>query len=653
MAGLGSAAARPQPFDTGPLQLERPRGGLGAAAAASPFDAMYAAPPTPPPFAGEAAGVEANLNPSGSYGLGAAAAVDMARLDQALAEDAQRSAAAAEGPAGQGAPPSALQSALGEREGELGAIYDTLANERFRTVTTANQLFPIVQRDAQNFYGGGPLELQPFTPPPPEPGEDEWAYMQRVQQLQDEDVQRQLAEAQTLGDVRDIGKSGHLGMREAQIQAAEGVGEAEVAQQERVAETMRQTAELSAKATADARAADQERRDFAMAQRDAIAQAQAVQADARERLQALPELDDNRTFKSMDGGNMFWAIVGSLAGGAIGANQVPGQLMELAARSLETQKANAAQAFDAAAVADAGVAQQTGLYRELLDAAGDEAAADAMFLQLQLEDAERMLQAQLAETTVPALRAQIQESMVGLRQQIDAQQRAIDVATATTPKNFTRTVGSLGPRTRKKLEERARRLEAERTDFQKLAVAGEEAALGRENQIAVAKAQAGKEMGAKAADQAFQHATKVAKVQAANTILRNFLKKARQGDIAGRGLDAYFATEEGRAVREELKEGARRQLRYESQGQIGEEEAEDRAESLVSGYGDNELVGNVERLIRANEAELEAGEFGMLEEARQIYYRDPNLAPLPPRGSSRASSGAEEDARALGGRVVQ
>lgn len=459
--GLGTVAAR------------APAGG-------SPFDEMYRAPASPSPSLGTVAaqpswGIEADVNPTTgvarSGGMGSAAAFDMARLDQALDEEERQRAAAAEaGPAA--LPPSALQSALAEREGELEGIYGALATP-MRRVSFENPMRPIVERDAQNFYGGGPLELQPFVPPPPEPGEDEWAYMQRVQQLQAEDEQRQIAGAAALGDPRDIGKSGNLGMAEAQRQAVEGEAEAEIAQAERVAEVQRRTAEASRQATEEARAADEERRNFARLQRDAIEQAQAVQADARERLQALPELDPNRTFKSMNGGAKFWAILGSLAGGAIGSNEVPNKLMDLAARDLEAQKANAAQVLDAAASADAGVAQQTGLYRDLLNAAGDEAAADAMFMQMQLEDAARELNAQLAETTVPKLRADLQASLVGLEQQIDAQQRTIDLQLATTPEKIVKTFDPLGRRTRDLLMKRAERIEKERTDFQKMGVEGE------------------------------------------------------------------------------------------------------------------------------------------------------------------------------------
>ena len=471
----GGAVALP-PLDTAPPTAPRPMGLGSAAAGFGPqgFDLAGA-------FGGGPTGGSVSLGAAATAPAGARSMGDQRRAEERaqLRATSGLGSAAMAGMAPPAAPPSALQSAMGERDGEIAMLQSALA-EPVTYGRKANPLRPIVERDAQNFYGGGQLQLKPFIPPPPEAGEDEWTYMERVQQLQAEDEQRQIAEAQTLGDVRDIGRDGHLGMGEAQVQAAENVGVAELQQAERVAEVQRQTAEASRAAIAEARAADIERRDFARLQRDAIDQAQAVQADARERLQSLPELDPNRTFRSMEGGDKFWAILGSLAGGAIGSNEVPNRLMEIASRDLETQKANAAQTYDAAAAADAGVAQQTGLYRDLLSAAGDEAAADAMFLQMQLEDAARELEAQLAETTVPKLQAELQQSLVGVRQQIDAQQRAIDVQLATTPEKIVKTFDPLGRRTRDLLMKRADRIEGERFKLQMAGIEGEDKAAERE-----------------------------------------------------------------------------------------------------------------------------------------------------------------------------
>jgi hypothetical protein len=513
-----------------------PQVGLGAAAArsAAPTFDLGLAMGGPSTLGGAAAGlgsVALPMAPAGTPSMG-----DVQRRAEMRGGLGAAAAAAAEPrPA---PPPTALQSALGEREGELDALYGALANETFTTTTTPNWERPLVENEAQIWEGGGPLEIQPFTPPPIEPGEDEWSYMQRVQALQDADVERQFQEAATLGDVRNIGASGHLGMREAKLQGAEGVGAAELDQQERVAQTLKETAEMSRAATAEARARDIENREFARVQRDAIAEAQATQADLRERVQALPELDANRTFKSMSGGAKFLAMLGSLAGGAIGSSEVNDRLFAIAEQDLETQKANAAQTFDVANAADAAVGQQMGLYRELLGAAGDEAAADAMFLQAQLDDAATMLEAQLAETTVPLLRAQIQESLVGLRAQIDQQQQVIDVKLATTPHSFTTTKGSLGPRKRKKLEERALRLEKERTDFQMKGVESEgkyaEKAYDRETKMMEKGAERETKLAEKAADKDFEIKKASDEWGAVETLVDDFLK-ANPDEIAGVG----------------------------------------------------------------------------------------------------------------------
>ncbi|MGL4444566.1 MAG: hypothetical protein ACRCU1_13140, partial [Alsobacter sp.] len=382
-----------------------------------------------------------------------------------------------------------------------------------------------------------PLALEPFVPPPIEAGEDEFAYMQRVRALEEEDKQRQLQEAGMLGNVRDIGASGNLGMAEAQLQAREGQGAAELEQLERVAQVQKEAAEMSSRATAEAKQADIERRDFATLQRDAITQQQQVQQAARAKLQDLPELDPDRSFKSKSGGAKFWAVLGSLAGGAIGSSQVNDQLMQIAAQDLEAQKANAAQTFDAANAADSAVDQQMGLYRELLGAAGDEAAADAMFLQLQLEDASRLL-AEMGRTTIPVAKAELQQSLVNLKGQIDEQQRVIETRLATTPASFLKTYDPLGGRVRKKLEERALRLEKERTDFQKMGVEGEgkyaEKAYDRETKLLEKGAERETKLAEKAADKDFDIKKASDEWGAVETLVGDFLE-ANPDEIAGVG----------------------------------------------------------------------------------------------------------------------
>lgn len=558
-------------------------------------------------------------------------------------------AAQAQGTLGLGsvaARPSALQSAMAEREGEIGALLDALG----QPVTygrKANPMRPIVERDAQNFYGGGSLQLEPFIPPPPEAGEDEWSYMERVQQLQAEDQQRQITEAQTLGDVRDIGRDGHLGMGEAQLQAAENVSAAELQQAERVAEVQRKTAEASRAATAEVRAADAERRDFARQKRDALDQVLAVQADARERLQSLPELDPNRSFKSMEGGAKFWAILGSLAGGAIGSNEVPSRLMEIASRDLDAQKANAAQVFDAAAAADAGVAQQTALYRDLLAAAGDEAAADAMFLQLQLEDAARELEAQLAETTVPKLQAELQQSLVGVRQQIDAQQRAVDVQLASTPKSFLVQTGGLGPRSRKLAEKRVARLEEERFKLQMAGIEGEEKQAERDLKREIEGGKSAKEADAKTAEQAYAFGKDVEKI---DTTIAGIDEMLGASDIAGYGFTASPLPEvlsSGKAATNAQIDLILDELaRLKSGAAITEDEWEMYDKMLRGGTtigGEERLRENLRRVRKFLASKRDSIERGLDPAVRSAYRRNAGIADYDPQWTGGTTDSVVEE----------
>lgn len=549
-------------------------------------------------------------------------------------------------------PPSALQSAMGDTSGRIGEMQDFLAANPIGYRSRVNPERGLVEDAAHQFYGGGALQLEPFTPPPIEAGEDEFAYMQRVQALQAEDEQRQVNEAQTLGDVRDIGKSGHLGMAEAELQAAENVGSAELEQIERVAQVQGEAADKSRLAMEEAARARQEALDFADTQRAAMAALQETQKTASAKLQALPELDPNRAFKSMSGGAKFWAVLGGLAGGMIGSTDVVDRLAGIAQQDLEAQKANAAQAFDQSASADAAVSQQLNIYRELQAAVGE--AADPTWLKMQYEDAEQMLQAELARTTLPVEQAKLQESLVGLRGKINDEQMRIDALLATTPHNIVTSYDPVGARNRRKIEKQIDKERDFERDLTKLGIAGEEAGLERKARLAEKKADAGKEKTTQAQGLVAQHAKETARLRGTTTGLKSFREKFRTGDIEGRGLGAYFATEEGRAVREDLKEYARRQIRGESGANTPENEIEDRADSLMAGWGDNELLQNVDRLVTANEREIVAAERGIGEEGRKLYYNDPDLAPLPPlRPLSEAGAIDDTTAASRGWQRIQ
>jgi hypothetical protein len=529
---------------------------------------------------------------------------------------------------------------------------------------------PIVEQTAQQFYGGGelpvaPFEYQPGPAIPRNEGETDEEYAARMQAFEEADrrtqfesyqrnVAEQQAQAQQLGDVRDIGAQGNLGMAEATLQAAEATGAAGVEQAKEVAQLQAQTAESTAQAIEASRQADLERRQFAQDQLDAVQESRKLQDATRKKLEALPDLDPGRFWKSKSGAGKLAAIFGAIAGGAIGSTAVPDQIERQSMQDLEAQKANAAQTLDLAAEADRQVQQQVSIYGELLDAAGSERAADAMYLQLQLEDAARQLEAKIAETTVPGLQAQLQESLVGLRGKLDQQQRIIDTEMATTPRSILSRRGGIPRRERERLEKRLDQLFDEGFELTKLGITSEEKALDRAGKLEaeMAKAKGTEQKGAR--QLAAQHAKDTAKLRGATENLRAMQKKWRAGNIGGRGLDAYFLTEEGRGVREDINEAIRKQLYAESGANAPPAEIESRMESMLAGWGDNELMANVDRIVRANQRQILEGEYGIGEDARRMLYNNPDLEPLPARGAvGTVAEGAAADAAALGGRVVQ
>lgn len=387
----------------------------------------------------------------------------------------------------EGPPPSALELERARTRGQLGQIY-SLLGAPIKKVKVANPKFEIAQRQKARFYGGGELPVEPFQPRPfkavpRNEEESDKDYADRLAFLADVDVRqqretydRQVAEqeaaAQQLDDVRDIGRPGHLGMGEAQLQAAEGVGQAELEQLEATALAQREAADATQTATAEVQAADLARRERARQELEAVTHLQGVEARATERLQALPPLSDDAYFKSMKGGQKLAALIGAIGGGFGGGINIVGTLMELAERNLATQKANAAQVADKAAAASDAVGRQVGLYQDLLRSAGDEQAADAMWLKLQLQGAEKILQTRLDGTTSRVAQARLKASLVGLRQQIDVQRDAIDLRAKTTPEYFVRKLDPLTAATRKALNKRAEGLEKFDQDLAKTGIEG-------------------------------------------------------------------------------------------------------------------------------------------------------------------------------------
>lgn len=575
-------------------------------------------------------------------------------------------AAAPSVPAVAGPPPSALELERAGAQGQLGSLYSLLATP-IQSVRTPNAKYPIVQRQKQRFYGGGKLEVEPFKPQPFKPlprneGENDADYADRMKFFEDVDLRQQReaydrqvaeaeAQAQELGDVRDIGKRGHLGMGEAQLQAAEGIGQAELQQLEATAHAQRVAAEAASEATARAQEADRERREQAQLQLDALTHLQGVQTKARERLQALPEQDPDRYFKTMKGGAKLAAIFGAIGGGFGGGVDVAGTLMQLAERDLQTQKANAMQVQDKAAAADDAVARQVGLYQDLLRSAGDEQAADAMWLQAQLEDAERLLQAQLDQHLPPVAQAKLQASLVDLRAKIDAQQDVIDLRAATTPKTIVRRFDPLGAKTRKALLERAEGLEKYDRELAKLGIEGGQKQDLERLKIDAEKAKTAKQQERDIYSESAGLADKIAEKQAVITQIDDLVRDFEDGIP---GVGAFKGTETAAEWAKGIAGGTNRAYQFKKRvRQIVERglrdatgaaappaEQEAYVDFILEGSGDiggEEKVWTNLRAFKENLAnEVDARMRGRSEEAVEWFTRNKRLPELDPLSIGRA-----------------
>ena len=390
-------------------------------------------------------------------------------------------------------PMTALERAAAENQSYAQTLAEYLAANPVQTVTSLSPFRPLVEEKAQFQSGGGDLPVAPFKFVPPEiprnEGESDEDYAARVQVFAEtayreqlDEYQRKAAEqqaaAQLLGDVRDIGTPGHLGMREAQLQAAENLGQAQIEQQLAVTTAQTQAAESQRAAIEAARAAEQERRAFAQQQRDAMIQLQETEKAARAKIDALPELDGQRFFKSLKGGQKFWGILGAVLGGSVGID-VASQFRQAALDDLEEQKANAAQVFAQGDKASADVQQASTIYQDLIRSSGDESVADSMWIKLQMEDAATELERVLSQTTEPVLRAQLQQDLVNLRQQIFDEEQRIEVARIQTPWRISTTYDPIGRKNRERVVKQIDKAQEQGFELTKLGIEGEEKGLER------------------------------------------------------------------------------------------------------------------------------------------------------------------------------
>lgn len=231
---------------------------------------------------------------------------------------------------------------------------------------------------------------------------------------------RSMYEEEMRANARDMSKIAEPGgpnIFQAQTEGHTWKTEAEQTQLQTVASRLEQTAAEMRDATAQVRSAEEARQQRVEDEHIAAQVVQDTLKSARERLDAQPDPDAGRYFRSMSGGQKFLALLGGILTGWNGSTMMPQMLMQLAERDLESQKAAIAKRQAEVGAASIEHAGQMSIYQHVLAQVKDERAADLMVLSLQMEDAERMLASEMARTTVDIHKASMYQIMVGLKEQ--------------------------------------------------------------------------------------------------------------------------------------------------------------------------------------------------------------------------------------------
>ena len=569
-----------------------------------------------------------------------------------------------------------LEEMAARNAAEQQGLTDLLSTPMQR-VAHENPIYPIEAQRATAFLGD-PRQLpdydqgaaiEQFKPPERMENETDEEYNDRVRYaLADHKLMvagrsQQYNDARRLRmedpEVEDLGTPGAPGLLEGQYIAAKKAGETDIEGAEKVLAKEETILDKRRKLIAEANKRDQRNQAKAQAALDATSRMQGLEKEIRDKIAAAPPLTGGvqEHFKNLSGFQKFAAVLGTLAGGWIGSDQIPQMLMKQAQENLEIKKANYQRMQDNLGSAERAVDESMDVYATIANNVGDKRVADLTFLSMALEADAKEVENELANATIESERAKLRQVLTGLRADLVDLQAERQTRIAMTPEHIFTTYDPVGGARRADAKKRLGKLEEEESKigFTGVDLADKEGARFDANEIKrmedEGKAARG-EGGYQAEARWF--AKEAAPLIAANASLTSILDEYQGKDAPGRGFSAYFWSEKGRALREEIKETIRRQLRMETGAVIGDDELEDRFDSIYSGLGDDELMGNVDRLAKFNARAIQSIKAGISDQAVQFY--DTNLLRRGGLGSKvQAIPGfdAEADAAALGGTLVR
>lgn len=592
------------------------------------------------------------------------------------------------------------------------------------TTRSPEPKYPIVQEQHRNLVGSAdPLPIEPwrpdmvdpsefvpfdpefdeqamiaeFKPPPREEGEDMESWQLRAademqqhklavsgealanrfaKEHNDELLKRSKAEYElkvaeireltaSSNDPEGLGLPGHKSVLQAEMDVAKEGASATLDQAQTVAELQAETAKISRKghealadeiAAADERIAEQEK---------AMANLSETRAAAQERAEAMPAPDRKRFFKNMTGGQRFWAVLGAIGGGLAGSSKSVQMLYQLAESDYREQVDAVDKAQSEAHLADSEISSARGIFRDMRAALNDKVSLKHEWIAMQLDDAARTIEAEIARTNVPIVKAELEKMLIGVRRKSDLERQASELRVATTPRFNVSTRASVRGPEREVLEDTAKQLRGDVSAAKKRepGLVQEEGKVGAklaEDRRKEAKADARQaeqdkrlnlqgeggitRQAAKATDKAFKHVAVVDRMD-------KFLRKYEGQNIAGRGASAFFATEEGRTVRAEIEANLIDVLFANSGANVPESEFERDQKRIVQGWGDEELMRNVHRELERAAGKVKATLVPLTDEARAHF-----MSGLEREGFNTARYGATgksaaEVAAELGGEV--
>jgi hypothetical protein len=463
-------------------------------------------------------------------------------------------------------------------------------------------------------------------------------------------------------DITEVGTPGAQGELEFGMNTTKEAVAAETAQAQAVADTRAKTTELFVEESQmvrdqiDEKAAMQQRQDEDLG---ALLEARDAATTA---VRNMPNAEAGAFFKNMSGGQKFWAILGAIGGGLAGTSHSVDQLYELAARDYQMQLDKIQKGRDDLSEISTQIDATQGVFRDLQKSVNDTSVLKQEWMGLYGESIAMVLEAEIARTNVPRVKAEGKALLLQVRQKQDAIREQVGLEVATTARNNVKTEYLLKGEARRQKRADLKDVNAsinkakDRAPDLMAKAAGKESDVflkTAETEAKLKKAAGEATYGAKGSIQQAQTlVAKVGPLVAISDLAAKFITEHEGKDIAGRGgADAYWKSEEGRATKAELMDIVEVLLRART-GAAASDKEQERAElAMFQGLGDDELIANLNRIVNTSSTFVKANLGALDDRARAHLMKGWEREKIDITVYNKTSESNESIAKRLGGRV--